>query len=215
MAACDTLIAQAFGARDYEATEYWTRMGFLVMTLLSIPAMVLFQFGEWFVREGACLRTSVPISLEAWLRAHCLYMCVSWAFEVSHSTAVCGYLTCAQLPYNSFPPVFRQDEKLSRMAGRYTQLLLPGLWFMCMFIVMQVHTTIYASIWVGWGLLHKTSLTRSTPSPHRPNTNRNRCRRATSSCPRSGSCWYVRHPIDRTSNPRAFVHGPLPMHIAG
>lgn len=40
------------------------------------------------------------------------------------------------------PPVFRQDEKLSRMAGRYTQLLLPGLWFMCMFIVMQVRWTV-------------------------------------------------------------------------
>ncbi len=34
--------------------------------------------------------------------------------------------------------VFRQNEKLSKMGGRYTQLLLPGLWFMCMFIVMQV-----------------------------------------------------------------------------
>lgn len=73
--ACDTLIAQAFGARDYEATEYWTRMGFLVMTILSIPAMILFQFGEFFIRN-----------------------------------------------------LFRQDEKLSRMGGRYTQLLLPGLW---------------------------------------------------------------------------------------
>jgi Na+-driven multidrug efflux pump len=60
-------------------------MGFLVMTILCVPAMVLFQFGEFFIRN-----------------------------------------------------VFRQDEHLSRMGGRYTQLLLPGLWFMCMFIVMQV-----------------------------------------------------------------------------
>lgn len=97
--ACDTLIAQSYGARDFEATEYWTRMGFLVMTLLSIPAFVLFMFGEFFVRN-----------------------------------------------------VFRQDEQLSRMAGRYTQLLAPGLWFMCMFIVMQksmqARNILMPSVWI-------------------------------------------------------------------
>ena len=82
--AVDTLVAQAFGARDYEACEYWTRMGYLLMTVLSIPAMVIFQWGEWVVRV-----------------------------------------------------VFRQEAHLAHMAGRYTQLLLPGLWPFCMFIVMQ------------------------------------------------------------------------------
>lgn len=74
-------------------------MGFLVMTLLAIPAFVLFLFGEFFVRH-----------------------------------------------------VFRQDEHLSRMAGKYTQLLAPGLWFMCMFIVMQksmqARNILMPSVWI-------------------------------------------------------------------
>lgn len=82
--AVDTLVAQAFGARDYEACEYWTRIGYLLMTLFSLPAMVIFQYGEWVVRT-----------------------------------------------------VFRQEEHLSHLAGRYTQLLLPGLWPLCMFVCMQ------------------------------------------------------------------------------
>jgi len=45
----DTLVAQAFGARDYAACEYWTRIGYLLMTLLSLPAMIIFQYGEWVV----------------------------------------------------------------------------------------------------------------------------------------------------------------------
>ncbi len=52
--AVDTLVAQAFGARDYAACEYWTRIGYLLMTLLSLPAMIIFQYGEWVV--GTVLR---------------------------------------------------------------------------------------------------------------------------------------------------------------
>jgi len=47
--AVDTLVAQAFGARDYAACEYWTRIGYLLMTLLSLPAMIIFQYGEWVI----------------------------------------------------------------------------------------------------------------------------------------------------------------------
>lgn len=74
-------------------------MGYLVMTILTVPAMVLFQFGEWFIRN-----------------------------------------------------VFRQDDELSRMGGRYTQLLLPGLWFLSMFIVMQkslqARNILMPSVWI-------------------------------------------------------------------
>jgi len=117
--ACDTLIAQAFGARDYEATEYWTRMGFLVMTLLSIPGRCYCMGMCWARRSLSIVVSSAPLSS-------------------SLSPTLAAAMVLFQFGEFFIRDVFRQNEKLSKMGGRYTQLLLPGLWFMCMFIVMQV-----------------------------------------------------------------------------